>query len=319
MPALNLLDQINTGCRWGFQDLLVSGNLAYCLTRNEVLTVVDLSGPSDLRLLAEFELPIPFSARSLSINQDFLYISTLMAGILVLDVSDPANPFTVGYIESPEAAWSVVAYRGHVFAGLEDETIQISPAQCPNTMTSTEPVLFATTEQDGVRLSWEDRSFQLEFQLLGNGPISSWPVSFQEPRPGRFSAFDRPPDLDEGAMIRYELLGRQPGEPWEVVSWREISSSFSHQTGIQTIRPNPANPGTEIAFSLACPDHVKLSVFDLRGRLQIKLIDDWLGAGVKTISWDGCDRSGEPVASGSYLLRLETSQQIDRAKVMIIR
>jgi hypothetical protein len=68
--------------------------------------------------------------------------------------------------------------------------------------------------------------------------------------------------------------------------------------------PNPFNPSTTIAFDLASPAPVTLSIFDLRGRLVRTLVDRELPAGRHAVVWDGRGRRGEVVASGTYLYRL---------------
>ncbi len=67
--------------------------------------------------------------------------------------------------------------------------------------------------------------------------------------------------------------------------------------------PNPAT--SEISFRLDAPDGVdtRLEVYDVRGRLVM----GWRGGGPegsRTIRWNLRDASGNPVASGVYLLRL---------------
>lgn len=67
--------------------------------------------------------------------------------------------------------------------------------------------------------------------------------------------------------------------------------------------PNPAT--NEVTFRLDAPDGVdtELAVYDVRGRL----VTGWQGdgpAGGRTIRWNLRDASGNPVASGIYLIRL---------------
>lgn len=70
--------------------------------------------------------------------------------------------------------------------------------------------------------------------------------------------------------------------------------------------PNPFNPSTTIAFDLPREMSVRLSIFDIRGRLVRTLLDEGRPAGTSEVLWDGTSASGGPVASGMYLYRLET-------------
>ncbi len=84
--------------------------------------------------------------------------------------------------------------------------------------------------------------------------------------------------------------------------------------------PNPFNPKTSFSFSLERADHVRLGVFDIRGRLVRNIVDAELGAGeyVDVFSWDGRDQSGRPVNSGTYFYRLTTGSGFSQAEKMTL-
>lgn len=83
--------------------------------------------------------------------------------------------------------------------------------------------------------------------------------------------------------------------------------------------PNPFNPSTSLAFSLAKTGPVQLWVFDERGRLVRTLIDEQVPAGDHEVEWDGMDERGRPVASGVYLYLLKTREEELRRKMALIR
>jgi len=71
--------------------------------------------------------------------------------------------------------------------------------------------------------------------------------------------------------------------------------------------PNPFNPSTTISFTVPQGGgHVTLTVFDVVGRRVATLLDRRVNGGVRSVSWDGHDRSGGEVASGVYFYRLIT-------------
>ena len=90
-------------------------------------------------------------------------------------------------------------------------------------------------------------------------------------------------------------------------------------TGIIGVYPNPFNPMTVISYSLARPQHVSLSVYDLNGRLSTPLVDREMPAGTHSIEWRGDDSRGRAVASGTYIVRLETESRVEARKVQLIR
>ena len=73
--------------------------------------------------------------------------------------------------------------------------------------------------------------------------------------------------------------------------------------------PNPFAGETQIAFRLPAEAPVDLSVFDTSGRLIATLLSGRLPSGVHQADWNGTDASGQPVASGTYFLRLNAGDQ----------
>jgi len=84
--------------------------------------------------------------------------------------------------------------------------------------------------------------------------------------------------------------------------------------------PNPFNPETEIRFNIAgsSDQRVKLTVYDLLGRRIRMLTDADYTPGRHAVRWDGRDGSGNRVASGVYLYRLESgSVRLTRRMVLL--
>jgi hypothetical protein len=68
--------------------------------------------------------------------------------------------------------------------------------------------------------------------------------------------------------------------------------------------PNPFNPRTSIELALPIAGRAQVDIFDVRGRLVRKLVDEDLPAGSYSRTWSGLDDRGQRVASGVYLVRL---------------
>jgi hypothetical protein len=71
--------------------------------------------------------------------------------------------------------------------------------------------------------------------------------------------------------------------------------------------PNPFNPSTTVSYSLAEPAAVRLTVYDLRGRVTSVLTNQEMAAGNHTVTWNGTDRESHRVGSGVYFLRFEAN------------
>jgi hypothetical protein len=76
-------------------------------------------------------------------------------------------------------------------------------------------------------------------------------------------------------------------------------------------RPNPFNPTTTIAFSLAGRSRVTIRVFDAAGRVVRTLVDSQLEAGPHTVIWNGTTETGRRAASGVYFVKMETTGPTD--------
>lgn len=81
--------------------------------------------------------------------------------------------------------------------------------------------------------------------------------------------------------------------------------------------PNPFNPSTSIQFVLPTAAAVKVSVYDVSGRLVRVVADAVMPAGEGEIRWDGTDASGRAVASGTYFARL-AGPGIDHVHAMVL-
>ncbi|UCD39068.1 MAG: PKD domain-containing protein [Fidelibacterota bacterium] len=71
--------------------------------------------------------------------------------------------------------------------------------------------------------------------------------------------------------------------------------------------PNPFNPGTSIEYILGEPQYIKLSIYNIRGRLVRLLDEGYKPAGRFVLVWDGRDDSGILMNAGIYLFDLESA------------
>jgi hypothetical protein len=78
--------------------------------------------------------------------------------------------------------------------------------------------------------------------------------------------------------------------------------------------PNPFNPETSITFALAARQQVRLVVYDLLGREVARLLDGPGDAGYHTVHF-----RANGIASGVYIYRLETPEQVLTKKMILLR
>jgi hypothetical protein len=90
----------------------------------------------------------------------------------------------------------------------------------------------------------------------------------------------------------------------------EVPESFE----LLSVYPNPFNSQTNIRYNLTETGHVKLSLFDVSGRLVNNLISGVHKTGVNSATLKGNDLS-----SGVYIVQLNANGIINRQKVMLMK
>jgi aminopeptidase N len=83
--------------------------------------------------------------------------------------------------------------------------------------------------------------------------------------------------------------------------------------------PNPFNPGTSVSFTLPHRSDVKLTVYDPLGREVTVLARGQFEAGTHTVHWEGTDRRGNHVASGTYFCHLRAGDFAETRAMLLVR
>jgi flagellar hook assembly protein FlgD len=83
--------------------------------------------------------------------------------------------------------------------------------------------------------------------------------------------------------------------------------------------PNPFNPATTLRFALPRAEAVTLAIYGLDGRRVRTLIQGTRPAGQHAVRWDGRDRSGRPVAAGTYLYELRAGPWQATGKLGLVK
>ena len=83
--------------------------------------------------------------------------------------------------------------------------------------------------------------------------------------------------------------------------------------------PNPFNPETHIFYKLAEYCRVRLEIYNILGEKIRTLINSKENAGIHSVVWNGRDDSGNPVASGIYLYRLNAGSYNAIKKMILLR
>jgi hypothetical protein len=82
--------------------------------------------------------------------------------------------------------------------------------------------------------------------------------------------------------------------------------------------PNPFVGETMIKFSVPRKMNVKLSVYDISGRLVRTVAEGDMDAGEHSFAWDGRDGSARSVSPGIYFLRMSTPERSLQKKMVLL-
>ena len=83
--------------------------------------------------------------------------------------------------------------------------------------------------------------------------------------------------------------------------------------------PNPFNPSTTIRYMLPSRERVRVTIYDVSGRLITTLVDRDQAAGSYDVEWKGLDAVGTRVSSGVYLVQIEAGKQSLSRKMVLLK
>ena len=95
-----------------------------------------------------------------------------------------------------------------------------------------------------------------------------------------------------------------PASPSAGCRWRPVPKEISgpEAFSLEQNRPNPFNPATTIGYVLPSAARVRLTVYDVLGRVVGEPVNGFEGPGYHSVTWNA-----EGVSSGVYFYRLEAS------------
>ncbi len=97
------------------------------------------------------------------------------------------------------------------------------------------------------------------------------------------------------------------------------AKSVPMQTALLPSYPNPFNGQLTIQFELSKNEFLVLRITNIMGQ-EIKNYKFYgLSLGKHSVNWNGIDRNGNSVASGMYLISLETKSKVDLQKVLYLK
>ncbi|MEL6823956.1 MAG: FlgD immunoglobulin-like domain containing protein, partial [Calditrichota bacterium] len=127
----------------------------------------------------------------------------------------------------------------------------------------------------------------------------------------------------KGSSVVLKVTDRAGNETICDPVYTTLSTAIPEDFELEQNYPNPFNPETTIRFAIrgngltASP--VTLRIYNVAGQLVNTLIDEPIDSGSYSVVWNGRDDAGNEVASGVYIYRLVTGDFVQTRKMMLIR
>ena len=83
--------------------------------------------------------------------------------------------------------------------------------------------------------------------------------------------------------------------------------------------PNPFNPVTIIRYKLTEQAFVKVTIYDVLGKVINTLVNKYQNVGYKSVEWNGRDNKGKLVSAGAYLYSIEAGSFKEIKKMIFLQ
>ncbi len=90
-------------------------------------------------------------------------------------------------------------------------------------------------------------------------------------------------------------------------------------TELGTIYPNPFNPSTTISYSLDSYGMVEIAVYNIKGQLVRKLLQESKTPGNYRVFWDGTDAERKSCSSGQYQIVMRVGNDVYTRKAILLK
>ena len=137
----------------------------------------------------------------------------------------------------------------------------------------------------------------------------------------------------QGSSIEYDGDGNAASD-WAEATTPTLGAENSNVTSVEDPAgipenfsleqnfPNPFNPSTVINYTIpqsANLINTRLEIFNLLGQKVRTLVNTKQPSGTYTVTWNGTSDSGELLATGLYVYRLQAAEFVDMKKMLFMK
>jgi hypothetical protein len=308
----------------GLRDIKVVGNTAYVPYSgiDSGLLIIDVSDPQNPVLLGSYTTQ--GDALSVDVVGSIAYTTEVnwidnTGSLQIIDVSNPQNPYLLGSIAILRYAHSIELNNNIAFVNVGN-CIQIIDVSNPAT-----PFLISTILP--INASSSIGSFHIQNNLLFVSDnewneISVYNVGTPQ-SPVLIRRF--PWNLNTADMfvvgdVLYTANGYYGLNILDLsMQDAEDVTQIPVFSFILQNNPNPFNSETTISYTLPSKGQVCLEIFNSKGQLVKRLLNESQPKGEHTFTWNGKDNNGNNVASGLYLCRITSTGKHESRKMLLLK
>ncbi|MCD4829963.1 MAG: carboxypeptidase regulatory-like domain-containing protein [Candidatus Cloacimonetes bacterium] len=297
-----LITSITTVCNYA-RDLVVQENLLYlvCDQHFQIIDITDIDNPEIICTYDDVT-----GATGICVTGDYLYIAGY--DLMKFDISNPEVPFHLESYPIPGCCYNVAVQDNFLFVTTDSAFLIFQDEDLLNTgdISGTVTDINSGNPIEGAVISLGSYSDITEYDgtyLLEDIPVGVYDSLICTAEGYSDSANVVEVIEDQTVTVDFALYP-ETGADDLIVPVTQLLENY----------PNPFNPTTTIAFSLAEPGHSTLCVYNIRGRRVATLLDEPLPAGEHSVTWaaTGC-------SSGIYFARLTTPKDVRTTKLALLK
>lgn len=104
-----------------------------------------------------------------------------------------------------------------------------------------------------------------------------------------------------------------------VVSLEKNSENIVNNFQLKQNYPNPFNPTTTIDYEIPESSPVTIKIYNIQGKEIATLVNSNHIPGNYSVNWNGNDRFGRPVASGTYIYQIKAGKHQESKQMVLMR
>lgn len=307
-------------------DVAIEDNLAFVAAGSGGLQIIDLSNP-------EFPAVVGQAgnlgyARAVVISEPYAFVAGGLYGdayMAVINISNPENPHRVATLDTPGDAHGLFLVDGLVYIADAAGGLHVVDASIPQY-----PEIVCSLQTAGIASSGEV-SGSIAYVAVATAGVQIFDVS-NPYSPQMLGVIDPPGTVRAVAIAENFACAASWTAGVQIIPVNcdnsvsidapdndSVSPDSPLESAPFSVYPNPFNPITRATFSIDHPQMVALSIFDVSGKRIKHLARRFFPAGSHSFEWDGQDSLGNESPSGTYLLRLESEDGVQVAKMTLLR